>query len=202
MALNYANNQSLSAITSLPASISGGALTLLETQTASSSATIDFTSNIDSTYDAYMFKFYDIHPATNTTNLQINASTDGGSNYNATKTTTFFLAYHTEDDSGTALQYYTGRDLAQSTSAQQIVTIGNTDDDSASGTLTLYNPSSTTFVKHFISRQQAPTGEATQNCKDTYVAGYFNTTSAINAVQFSMSSGNIDSGVIKLYGIS
>ena len=202
MSLNFANNNSLSAITSLPASISGGAMTLLSTQTASGSANISFTSGIDSTYDEYVFKFYNIHPASNTVNLQINASTDGGSNYNVTKTTSYFLAYHTENDSGTALQYYANRDLAQSTSAQQIVTIGNTNDDSASGTLTLYNPSSSVFVKHFLSRQQAPTGEATQNCKDTYVAGYFNTTSAINAIQFTMSSGNIDSGVIKLYGIS
>ena len=202
MALNFANNNSLSAITTKPSGLSGGTMNLISTQTASSSATISFTSGIDSTYDEYVFKFYNIHPASNTVNLQINASTDGGSNYNVTKTTSYFLAYHTESDSGTALQYYTNRDLAQSTSAQQIVTIGNTNDDSASGTLTLYSPSSTTFVKHFLSRQQAPTGEATQNCKDTYVAGYFNTTSAINAVQFTMSSGNIDSGVIKLYGVS
>jgi hypothetical protein len=202
MALLFANNNSLSEITALPSSITGGAMTLLSTQTASGSANISFTSGIDSTYDEYVFKFYDIHPASNTVNFQINASTDGGSNYNVTKTTTYFLAYHTESDSASALQYYANRDLAQSTSAQQIVTIGNTNDDSASGTLTLYNPSSSVFVKHFISRLQAPTGEATQNCKDTYVAGYFNTTSAINAVQFTMSSGNIDSGVIKLYGIS
>jgi len=202
MSLNFANNNSLSAITTKPSGLSGGSMNLISTQTASSSSTISFTSGIDSTYDEYVFKFYDIHPASNTVNFQINASTDGGSNYNVTKTTTYFLAYHTENDSGYALQYYANRDLAQSTSAQQIVTIGNANDDSASGTLTLYNPSSTTFVKHFMSRQQAPTGEATQNCKDTYVAGYFNTTSAINAVQFTMSSGNIDSGVIKLYGIS
>jgi len=190
----------------LDAAIPTGKMTLIKTLTASSSSTLSFvdgTSDVvlDDTYDEYVFKFINIHPENDTVNLQINASTDGGSNYNATKTTTFFLAYHTENDSGTALAYYTGRDLAQSTSAQQIVTIGNANDDSASGTLTIYNPSSTTFVKHFMSRQQAPTGEATQNCKDTYVAGYFNTTSAVDAVQFSMSSGNIDSGVIKLYGI-
>ena len=202
MALKFANNNSLSAITTKPSGLSGGTMNLISTQTASGSANISFTSGIDSTYDEYVFKFYNIHPASNTVNLQINASTDGGSNYNVTKTTSYFLAYHTENDSGTALQYYANRDLAQSTSAQQIVTIGNTNDDSASGTLTLYNPSSSVFVKHFISRLQAPTGEATQNCKDTYVAGYFNTTSAINAVQFTMSSGNIDSGVIKLYGVS
>ena len=201
MALNFANNNSLSAITTKPSGLSGGTMNLISTQTASGSANISFTSGIDSTYDEYVFKFYDIHPASNTVNFQINASTDGGSNYNVTKTTSYFLAYHTENDSGTALQYYANRDLAQSTSAQQIVTIGNTNDDSASGTLTLYNPSSSVFVKHFISRLQAPTGEATQNCKDTYVAGYFNTQSVINAIQFSMSSGNFD-GVIKLYGIS
>ena len=183
-----------------------GALTHIKTLTASSSANLSFVNGssgvvLDGTYPIYVFKFINIHPASNTVNFQINASTDGGSNYNVTKTTTYFLAYHTENDSGYALQYYANRDLAQSTSAQQIVTIGNANDDSGSGTLTLYNPSSTTFVKHFMSRQQAPTGEATQNCKDTYVAGYFNTQSAINGVQFSMSSGNIDTGKIKLYGI-
>ena len=180
----------------------GGALTLISTQTASSSSTISFTSGIDSTYKEYIFKFIGIHPANDTVNFQINASIDGGSNYNVTKTTTFFLAYHTEDDSGTALQYYANRDLAQSTAAQQIVTIGNANDDSGSGTLHLFDPSNTTFVKHFMSRMVAPKGEDTENCKDTYVAGYFNTTSAIDAIQFSMSSGNIDSGVIKLYGVS
>ena len=203
MALNFCNNNSLSAITSIPAAITGGALNLISTTTVSSSSSaVNITSGIDSTYKEYIFKFIGIHPASDTVNFQINASIDGGSNYNVTKTTTFFLAYHTEDDSGTALQYYTGRDLAQSTAAQQIVTIGNANDDSGSGTLHLFDPSNTTFAKHFISRMVAPTGEDTENCKDTYVAGYFNTTSAIDAIQFSMSSGNIDSGVIKLYGVS
>ena len=180
----------------------GGSLVLISTQTASSSSTISFTSGIDSTYKEYIFKFIDIHPATNTTKLQINASADSGSNYNVTKTTTYFQAYHTESDSATALSYYANRDLAQSTSAQQLKDIGNTSDDSAAGTLHLFNPSSTTFVKHFISRFTGPTGESTQNLHNSYVAGYFNTTSAIDAVQFSMSSGNIDSGIIKMYGIT
>jgi len=180
----------------------GGSLVLISTQTASSSANLSFTSGIDSTYKEYIFKFINIHPASDTVNFQINASVDGGSNYNVTKTTTFFLAYHTEDDSATALQYYANRDLAQSTAAQQIVTIGNANDDSGSGTLHLFDPSNTTFVKNFTSRIVAPTGEDTENCKDTYAAGYFNTTSAIDAIQFSMSSGNIDSGVIKMYGVT
>jgi hypothetical protein len=203
MALNFCNNNSLSAITSIPAAISGGALNLISTTTVSSSSSaVNITSGIDSTYKEYIFKFIGIHPASDTVNFQINASIDGGSNYNVTKTTTFFLAYHTEDDSGTALQYYANRDLAQSTAAQQIVTIGNANDDSGSGTLHLFDPSNTTFVKHFMSRMVAPTGEDTENCKDTFVAGYFNTTSAIDAIQFSMSSGDIDSGVIKLYGVT
>ena len=179
----------------------GGNLKLLSTQTASSSATISFTSGIDSTYKEYMFKFINIHPETNTTKLQINASADTGSNYNVTKTTTYFQAYHTESDSATALQYYANRDLAQSTSAQQLKDIGNTSDDSAAGTLHLFNPSSTTFVKHFFSTFTGPTGESTQNLHNSFVGGYFNTTSAIDAIQFSMSSGNIDSGVIKMYGV-
>ena len=180
----------------------GGNLKLLSTQTASSSATISFTSGIDSTYKEYIFKFINIHPETNTTKLQINASADTGSNYNVTKTTTYFQAYHTESDSATALQYYANRDLAQSTSAQQLKDIGNTNDDSASGTLHLFNPSSETFVKHFFSTFTGATGESTQNLHNSFVGGYFNTTSAIDAIQFSMSSGNIDAGTIKLYGVS
>ena len=202
MALLFAKNNSLSAVTTLPASVSGGALNLLSTQTASSSATISFTSGLDSTYKEYIFKFYNIHPQTNTTKLQINASADSGSNYNVTKTTNYFQAYHTESDSATALQYYANRDLAQSTSAQQLKDIGNTSDDSAAGTLHLFNPSSTTFVKHFFSTFTGPTGESTQNLHNSFVGGYFNTTSAIDAIQFSMSSGNIDAGTIKLYGVS
>ena len=202
MALKFANNNSLSAITTKPSGLSGGTMALLSTQTASSSSTIDFTSGIDSTYKEYIFKFIDIHPETNTTKLQINASADSGSNYNVTKTTNYFQAYHTESDSATALSYYANRDLAQSTSAQQLKDIGNTSDDSAAGMLHLFNPSSTTFVKHFFSTFVGPTGESTQNLHNSFVGGYFNTTSAIDAIQFSMSSGNIDSGVIKLYGVS
>ena len=201
MALNYANNQSLSAITALPASISGGALTLLQTQTASSSATISFTSNIDSTYDAYMFKFYNIHPATNNTEFQFNMSTDSGSNYNVTKTTTTFNAHHNEADTQALLLYDTNADLAQGTGFQLLAgACGNDNDQSISGSLHLFNPSSTTFVKHFIARVGG--FHEADYAFDFYTAGYGNTTSAINAVQFKYDSGNIDSGVIKLYAIS
>ena len=201
MALNFANNNSLSAITTLPASISGGAMTLISEQTASSSATLDFTSGIDSTYDSYVFKFINCHPATDSARLQFNLSSDGGSNYHVTKTTTAFRAVHREDDASTELAYRTPTDLAQSTGFQDLITsCGNDNDQASSGVLQLFNPSSTTFVKHFISTSQSI--HESDISMNLYIAGYGNTTSAINGVQFKMSSGNIDSGVIKLYGIS
>ena len=201
MAIKVANNQSLTAITALPAAVSGGAMTLLETQTASSSSTISFTSGIDSTYKEYVFRFYDIHPATNDTELQVGFR-DGSTAYDATKTTTYFNALHYEDDSSTSLAYVTGHDQAQSTSFLKIITtgLGNDNDQSCVGELHLFDPASTTFVKNFYSRGTAAHQE--DLTQDVYVAGYINTTTAIDGVQFKMSSGNIDSGVIKLYGIS
>ena len=201
MALKFAVNNSLSAVTSLPTAIPTGSMTLLQTQTASSSSTIDFTSNIDSTYDSYVFKFIDIHPATDNVSFQFNMSTDGGSTYAVTKTTTYFYGYHFENDSTTSLNYEGALDLAQSTSDQPLSNnIGNDNDQSAVGTFQIFNPSSTTFVKHFISNtHQYDRQDISVN---TFMAGYGNTTSAVNAVRFQMSSGNIDSGVIKLYGIS
>ena len=201
MALLFANNNSLSAITTKPSGLSGGSMNLISTQTASSSSTISFTSGIDSTYDEYVFKFYDIHPATDNVSFGFNGSIDSGSNYNVTKTTTVFSAYHNEADSASNLGYRADEDLAQSTAFQNFQTnYGNGNDESGVGTLHLFNPSSTTFVKHFISvSQNYHSADYTIN---PYVAGYFNTTSAINAVQFKMASGNIDSGVIKLYGVS
>ena len=201
MALNFANNNSLSAITAKPSGLSGGALNLISTQTASSSSTISFTSGIDSTYDEYVFKFYDIHPATNNQDIQFNGSVDGGSNYNVTKTSTTFQAQHDEADSEALLQYNTDRDLAQSTSAQRFsLQIGNANDECVAGTLHIFSPSNTTFVKHYIARVNGYNGS--NYSQDFYTAGYMNTTSAVNAIQFSFQSGNIDSGVIKLYGVS
>ncbi len=201
MALNFANNNSLSAITTKPSGLSGGALNLISTQTASSSSTISFTSGIDDTYDSYVFKFYDIHPATNTANFTFNLSTDSGSNYNVTKTTTWFQAYHKEDDSGAGLGYETGQALAQSTAFQVInYGLGTDNDENCSGTLQLFSPSSSVFVKHFIATTN--NSEASGYSVNGFMAGYGNTTSAVNAVQSKMSSGNIDSGVIKLYGVS
>ena len=204
MAIKVANNQSLTAITVLPAAITGGAMTLLETQTASSSATISFTSNIDSTYDEYVFKFINIHPSEKS-KLTFQANAVGGSGYNETMTTTAFTAYHNEAGSDTLLGYSAGQDQAQGTSFElltdNIVDSGTTvaNDNSASGYLILFNPSSTVFVKHFMSKANHVNGGP--YCLLSTHAGYFNTTSAIDEIQFKMSSGNIDAGTFKLYGI-
>ena len=201
MALNFCNNNSLSAITAIPSGISGGGLNLISTQTASSSSSLSFTTGIDSTYKEYVFKFYNIHPASDAVSFQFNGSTDGGSNYNVTKTTTVFEAYHLENDTQTGLGYDTNNDLAQSTAYKNLaVSIGNDNDQTCSGYLHLFEPSSTTFVKHFISTNNNAVSSDYSIVR--YNAGYFNTTSAIDAVDFKMSSGNIDSGVIKLYGVS
>ena len=192
-------NSSVSAVTSF-ANASGGTLILLSTQTASASATISFTTGLNSTYDEYIFKFIDIHPATNDVDFEFNFSTDSGSNYNVTKTTTFFNAQHEETTEDSLLTYQTTKDLAQSTSFQSLFNaIGNDNDQNAGGELIVFNPASTTFVKHFIFN-----GNLSQHSdftRQSLVAGYANTTSAVNAIQFKMSSGNIDDGIIKLYGV-
>jgi hypothetical protein len=191
-------NSSVSAVTSF-ANASGGTLILLSTQTASNSATISFTTGLDSTYDAYEFRFIDIHPRSDAQNFEFNMSTDSGSNYNVTKTSTAFGAYHDEADGDTALSYGTANDLAQSTSYQILSSaIGNGADESCAGSLQLFNPSSTTYVKHFISNFNRYF-HANYTAND-FIAGYGNTTSAVNAIQFRFANGNFD-GVIKLYGV-
>ena len=200
MALLFAKNNSLSAVTALPASISGGGLNLISTQTASSSATIDFTSGIDSTYKEYIFKFIDIHPSTNGALFNVNFR-DGGSSFDATKTTTQFRGYHNEGGSDTSLAYESGRDLAQSTGVQTIgADSGNDNDQCTAGTLHLFDPSNTTFAKHFLARFSV--AHQSDYIIDVFTAGYCNVTAAIDGVQFSMSSGNIDAGTIKLYGVT
>jgi len=205
MALNFANNNSLSAITTLPASISGGGMTLISEQTASSSSTIDFTSGIDSTYDSYVFKFYDIHPATNRAIFQFQADTGTNTSYNTTATTTYFQAYHKENDGNTSLAYNDSHDDAQSTSFLNLtVHHSNNDDSCASGTLQIFNPSSDTFVKHFIGNFNHMYEESggDEYSWENFKAGYFNLTTPLTRFRFKYSTGNIDSGVIKLYGIS
>jgi len=199
MAIKTANNQSMTAITSLPSGVSAKSMILLTTETASSSSTVTFDSSIDDTYKEYIFKFYDIHPATDNVDFQINFR-DGSSAYDATKTTAMFRSWQLEDGTSTGLEYDDGRDLAQQTGVLQIgYDIGNDNDQSASGYLHLFDPSSTTYVKHFIARCNFTHYQDYQI--DQYTAGYCNVTAAIDGVQFSMSSGNIDAGVIKMYGV-
>ena len=186
----------------LDPAVPSGKLVLLSTQTASSSATLDFTSGIDSTYDSYVFKFINIHPANDNTDFLFQGSTDSGSSYGVTITSTFFRAVHDEADTTTALSYRSGQDLAQSTSFQTIFDgVGNDNDQSFSGNLKIFNPSSSVFVKHFIINSQ---GYMYHNFSANYYsAGYFNDGSnAINGIQFKMNSGNIDAGDICLYGIA
>jgi len=202
MAIRTAVNRALTAITALPtaAALTDGNLTLLTTATASSSATLDFTSSINSTYNSYLFKFIDIHGATNSKEITFQGSTDTGSNYGVNITSAAFVAYHNEAGNSAVLEYGSNSDLAQSTSFQMISgNAGNGNDESISGELTLFNPSSTTFVKHFIARSNCY--NANDYSQDFYVSGYFNTTSAIDAIQFKMVSGNIDAGTIKMYGV-
>jgi len=192
-------NSSVSAVTSF-ANASGGTLTLLSTQTASASANISFTTGLNSTYDEYIFKFINVRPATDDVQFGFQGSTDGGTNYGVNITSTSFFAEHQENDGGTQFTYATSEDLAQSTSEQIIVNAqGNGADESNSGEFSFYNPSSTTFVKHFIIRESSY--HASNRSNDRYTAGYFNTTSAINAIRFKFSSGNIADGVFKLYGV-
>ena len=202
MALVKYNNNSLSAITAA-SSLPTGAMTLIKSQTASSSATISFvdgTSDVvlDSTYPIYLFKIINAHPGTDDVAFQFQANAAGGSGFNETMTTTTFKSYHNEGDSLNVLSYVTAGDQAQGTSYQGISSVENDNQESCSGELWLFNPSSTTYVKHFMARFQDIHSAVSM---DTYTAGYFNTTSAIDEISFKCASGNIDSGTFKLYGI-
>ena len=196
---NYALTGTVTGVTSTQK------LFLIKNIDASSSATISFVNGasdvvLDNTYKTYLFRIINVHPSTNTGGFAVNFSIDTGSNYNVTKTTNVSVAQHQESGSGGQLGNQSGYDLAQSTSDQEITqNIYSTDDNSGCGNLFLFNPSSTTFVKHFISE----TGSMFANARawHNFVAGYCNTTSAIDAVRFKFDTGNIDSGRIALYGI-
>ena len=204
MALVKYNDNSISAISSA-GQIAQGSLVPIKTLTASGSASLSFVDGsdgvvLDSTYPIYLFKYITIHPATNDSAFQFQGSIDSGSNYNVTMTTTKFRAYNLENDGGSGLVYQNFSDQAQGTSFQNLHGgLGNGSDEQCSGEFFLFNPSSTTFVKHFIHKGvQYQSDNYPQN---EFVAGYFNTTSTINAMQFKMASGNLDAGKIKLYGI-
>ena len=190
------------------ATIDPGAITLIKTLTASSSSTISFVNGtddvvLDSTYPIYLFKFIDVHPSTDDSGSGVNLNVnfrDGGSSYDATKTTTNFSSYHNEGDSSTGLAYSTSFDLAQGTGAQILASgTGGDNDQSASGEMWLFDPSSTTYVKNFISKIH--NSQSDDHATTNFTAGYCNVTAAIDAVQFSPNTGNFQSGTFKLYGI-
>jgi len=177
-----------------------GAMTLLATETASSSATISFTSDIDSTYKEYIFRFYDIHPSGSNQTFSFQADTGTNTSYNQTIDSTLFITSHDEADTATSLAYSTGGDQWDATGFQRLMRLTNDNDNSGAGILHLFDPSNSTFVKHFV-------GTCTNTNSNTYTqteysAGYFNTTTAITRVQFKFDSGNIDAGVIKMYGVA
>ena len=175
------------------------AMTLITTNTESGDATSSFTSGIDSTYKLYVFKFYDCNPATNSAEFSFQTSTNGGSSYGVATTSTAFYAYHDEADSSTTLTYSATQDLAQGTAFMDIgYNIGNDADASIAGEMFLFNPSNTTYIKHFYGTLQEY--HESDMSFVTHFAGYVNTTSAVNAVQFKMNTGNMD-GVIKMYGV-
>ena len=176
-----------------------GNLVLLDTNTFTGASSSSFTSLIDSTYDVYIFKWNAINPATDDQYFTFNGSTDGGSNYNITKTTTYFSAYHNEANTYAALGYASGQDLAQSTSYQRLSGgLANDSDANQSGELHLFSLSNTTYVKHFYATANGYKNDS--GTSNVYIAGYFNNTSAINAIDFKFESGNFD-GEIKMYGL-
>ena len=190
-----------------------GSMTLIKTITASNASTTSFVDGsssvvFDNTYPAYMIKLINIHNDTSDKYLQFNFSADTGSNYNVTKTTTMFIAGHQETGADATLTYQSGDDLAQSTAFQDLAAYGDSEDEGndacLAGTLHLFDPSNTTFVKHFIARTNymAAGGDSADYSVDSYMAGYFNTTSVIDAIQFKFTSNTIDSGTIKMYGVS
>ena len=185
---------------------SGSSMILIKTLTASADGTLNFVNGsddvvLDDTYPIYKFEFINMHPATDGAKFTFQADTGTNTSYNQTVTTTNFRAYHNEADSATSLAYDTGEDLAQSTNFITTDTgIGNDNDQCKVGNLTIYNPSSSVFVKHFICvSNNYVLSDYSQN---DFIAGYFNTTTALTRFQFKMSSGNIDAGTIKLYGIA
>ena len=196
MALTKLNNKAVANITTLPVAL--GDMIFISEATASSSASIEFTLG---DYKEYQFYFVNIHPATDNTDFMFNVSIDSGSNYNVAKTTTTFQAYHNEAGNDQALNYDTSDDLAQGTGFQQLLkNLGTDNDQNSSGFMSLFNPSSTTFVKHFIANGNSYNHNDHTN--QNLTAGYANTTSALTNIRFQMSSGNIDAGKILMFGIN
>ena len=199
MSINVCNDRSMASITSLPSGVTGSSLVLISTTTATDASTTSITSGIDSTYKEYIIKFINYHADNDNPRPYFQVSTNGGSSYGVTATSTAFRAYNKEDDSGTGLEYTASQDVAQSTSFFSIsdVYLNNEADENINGFIHLFDPSNTTFIKHFIAQFN---GMNNLESVHGFGAGYFNTTSAINAIQFKNSAGNHD-GIFKLYGV-
>ena len=204
MSIIKLNNRAVKDATAVGSITGLGDLVFISRSTASSSASLSITSGINSTYKEYIFMFNNIHPAQDGTNgrLTFNLSIDGGSNYNVTKTTTFFEASHDEGGSSTNLGYESGHDIAQGTGYQNLArSLGNDADHNLGGVLHLFDPSNTTFVKHFIATINTNFAGDPDYSAQSFIGGYANTTSAVNAIDFKCTSGNIDSGTIDMYGV-
>ena len=177
----------------------GSSMVLISSQTASGASSVSFTSGIDSTYGQYIFKFYNVNPATDQDQLHFNGSIDAGSNYNVTKTSTAFAANHDEDDDPAAMAYETSLDVAQGTGYQGITSaMANSADMCGNGVIHLFNPASTTYVKHYITESS---DNAFNRIMHSFRQGYFNTTSAINAISFKTASGGNFDGIFKMWGV-
>ena len=181
------------------AGVSTADVVLLSTQTADGDSEIEFTSDITSTYGEYIFKIYNLNPADDEDGLTFNASIDGGSNYNVTKTSTAFTANHDEDGNPAAMGYESSLDHAQQTSYQNLTgPMGNGADENGSLTIHLFNPSSTTYVKHFYSESTDNGFNRAMHC---FRAGYLNTTSAVNAISFKTTAAGDFDGKFKMWGV-
>jgi hypothetical protein len=182
--------------------LTGGGMTLISTNTATGTSAINITTGIDSTYDEYIFVVTDLNPGTASVQFQFGGSTDGGSNYTIAKTSTYFRAYHKENDTGSSLGYDTGRDTANTGGFQQLASDLDSAADGTTGVIfRLFLPASTTFYKHYLSRSSCShLSGSDPAARDIWIAGYFQTTSAINAISFDMTSGTFD-GTVQMYGV-
>ena len=203
MSINVCNDRSMASITSLPSGVTGSSLVLLDTVTVTNAGNITFDGSLatgfTSTYKEYIFKLIDIHPVTDNVSYKFGVDTSGNTNYNQTITSSAFDAYHNEGDSSAGVAYNTGFDVAQGTSGQELFeNQGNDDDQCGCGVLHIFDPTNTTFVKHFFARTRNMTHS--DSTVDGFVSGYINTTTALDKITFYFSSGN-QAGTIKMYGV-
>jgi hypothetical protein len=191
--------------------VSTGSLTHIKTITASDTSTMSFVHGssdvvFDGTYKEYIFKYISMHPGNeDAAELKFQVSTNGGTGYGVSIQSTSMTVTHNEADGVSGPDYVNSIDLANSTDFCHITpnNIGNENDENASGELHIFDVASTTFVKHWYARCNNTI--SSDRCNDAYFAGYVNSTTAINAIQFQMTNGQTGkttgSGIIKMYGV-